>query len=288
MPMVTEIAGSSTVMRATRRVVDVGQRVADHDLGDTGDGHDVPGDGLGRRVLSTPSVTSNSVILALVMTDARPPPHPGDLLALRDPAVVDRISAKPAQECRRIGLVTMACSGASGSPAGGRMCSIGTSNSGSRFSAVGVLAVVRWCWRARAAGGAQRRQVEDACSAAAWSSSSGRRRRRAGRGSSTTSEIRASGRSTLLTTRTTGRCRGQRLAQHERVCGSGPSDASTSSSTHRRPSTGRARPRRRSRRGRGSIDVDGFGSVGQFVGRLHGRVLGQDRDALLPPGPRSP
>ncbi len=46
-PMVTEMAGSSTVMRGQRvRVLGVGQRVADHDLGHARDGDDVTGDGL--------------------------------------------------------------------------------------------------------------------------------------------------------------------------------------------------------------------------------------------------
>src|SRR3954454_7544807 len=52
--------------------------------------------------------------------------------------------------------------------------------------------------------------------------------------SSTTSEIRASGRSTLLTTRITGSRASSALRSTKRVCGSGPSLASTSSST---PST---------------------------------------------------
>src|SRR5215217_8896106 len=52
--------------------------------------------------------------------------------------------------------------------------------------------------------------------------------------SSTTSAMRASGRSTLLTTRITGSRASSALRSTKRVCGSGPSDASTSSST---PST---------------------------------------------------
>ena len=60
---------------------------------------------------------------------------------------------------------------------------------------------------------------------------------------------RASLRSTLFTTRITGRRASRALRSTKRVCGSGPSAASTSSST---PSTivRPARPRRRSRRGR--------------------------------------
>jgi hypothetical protein len=47
--------------------------------------------------------------------------------------------------------------------------------------------------------------------------------------SSTTSAIRASGRSTLFTTRITGRWAWRALRNTNRVCGSGPSEASTSS-----------------------------------------------------------
>ncbi len=64
-------------------------------------------------------------------------------------------------------------------------------------------------------------------------------RRRRGRGTARrprrrTSSMRASGRSTLLTTRITGRRASSALRSTKRVCGSGPSQASTSSST---PST---------------------------------------------------
>src|SRR3954447_24894129 len=52
--------------------------------------------------------------------------------------------------------------------------------------------------------------------------------------SSTTSLVRASGRSTLLTTSTTGSFASSALRRTKRVCGSGPSEASTRSST---PST---------------------------------------------------
>ena len=52
--------------------------------------------------------------------------------------------------------------------------------------------------------------------------------------SSTTSAMRASGRSTLFTTRITGRCASSVLRSTNRVCGNGPSLASTSRST---PST---------------------------------------------------
>ena len=52
--------------------------------------------------------------------------------------------------------------------------------------------------------------------------------------SETTSSIRASGRSTLLTTTITGSLASRALRSTKRVWGSGPSDASTSSTT---PST---------------------------------------------------
>ena len=52
--------------------------------------------------------------------------------------------------------------------------------------------------------------------------------------SETTSSMRASGRSTLLTHRITGSLASRALRSTKRVCGSGPSEASTSSTT---PST---------------------------------------------------
>ena len=52
--------------------------------------------------------------------------------------------------------------------------------------------------------------------------------------SCTTSSIRASGRSVLLTSRITGRCAARALRSTKRVCGSGPSEASTRRTT---PST---------------------------------------------------
>jgi hypothetical protein len=61
--------------------------------------------------------------------------------------------------------------------------------------------------------------------------------------------IRASGRSTLLTTRITGSRASSALRRTKRVCGSGPRSRRRAGA-RRRPSSGRARPRRRSRRGR--------------------------------------
>ncbi|COY34284.1 Uncharacterised protein [Mycobacterium tuberculosis] len=75
-----------------------------------------------------------------------------------------------------------------------------------------------------------------ACSAAAAASSSRSDATSSNRSwlASTTSAMRASGRSVLLTTRITGKWAASALRRTNRVCGNGPSEASTSSST---PST---------------------------------------------------
>ena len=87
-----------------------------------------------------------------------------------------------------------------------------------------------------------------------WGRRSGARRRRGrGRGSrprSTTSSTRASGRSTLLMTSTTGRRFSRVLRRTKRVWGRGPRRRRPAGS-RRRPWPDHARPRRRSRRVRG-------------------------------------
>ena len=107
-----------------------------------------------------------------------------------------------------------------------------------------------------------------------WCSSASRSRKSSST-SWTTSSTRASGRSTLLTTRTTGRRASSAFRSTNRVWGSGPSEASTSSST---PSTivsaaldlaAEIRVPRRV----DDVDLD--------IAEAHRRVLGEDRDALL-------
>ena len=91
----------------------------------------------------------------------------------------------------------------------------------------------------------------------------------------TTSSTRASGRSTLLTTRITRSRASSALRRTNRVCGSGPSLASTSSST---PSTIR-RPRSTSPP---KSACPGVSTMLIFVVAVaDGGVLGEDRDALL-------
>ena len=134
-------------------------------------------------------------------------------------------------------LVTNACSGASGSPTGGGMCSISTSNNGSRLSPAGTSPSAGWVVLATPARpDAYSVGRPSACSAALAASSSRSDATSKSRSwlASTTSAMRASGRSVLLTTRITGRCAARALRSTNRVCGNGPSDASTSSST---PST---------------------------------------------------
>ena len=134
-------------------------------------------------------------------------------------------------------LVTSACSGASGSPFGGGMCSSRTSNSGSRFSPWGFSPLAGSTVLATPARpDAYSVGRPRACSAAFCASASRSVATSSNRSwlSETTSAIRASGRSVLLTTSITGRCAANALRNTNRVCGSGPSEASTSSST---PST---------------------------------------------------
>ncbi len=85
------------------RVFGVGQRVADHDLGQPRHGDDVPGDGLVRRgsvhtlgdeQFGDLGVRDDGMAVHLA--------HPGDLLALADPALVDADQCEPAEERRRV------------------------------------------------------------------------------------------------------------------------------------------------------------------------------------------
>ena len=114
----------------------------------------------------------------------------------------------------------------------------GRRTAASRFVAVGHLAVGRLdrYWPRRR--GPRRRAIgqSEGVLGGLWASSSRSDARSSSRSwlSSTTSAMRASGRSVLLTTRITGRCAASALRSTKRVCGSGPSDASTSSTT---PST---------------------------------------------------
>ena len=85
------------------RVLGVGERVADHDLGDARDGDDVTGDGLvgggsfhalGGQQFGDLGVRDDRMAVDLA--------HPRDLLALADPALVDADQREPAEERRRV------------------------------------------------------------------------------------------------------------------------------------------------------------------------------------------
>ena len=195
-----------------------------------------------------------------------------------------RISASRPRNADASRLVTSACSGASGSPCGGGMCSSSTSNSGSRLSPSGFSPLAGSVVLAMPARpDAYSVGNPSASSAAFWASSSRSEATSSSRSwlSETTSAIRASGRSVLLTTRITGRCAASALRSTKRVCGSGPSDASTSSST---PSTiDRPRstsPPKSAWPGVSITLITVIAAVG--VVAVHGGVLGEDRDALFP------
>ena len=129
-----------------------------------------------------------------------------------------RISASLPRNADASRLVTSACSGASGSPCGGGMCSSSTSKSGSRFSPSGfspLAGSVVLAMPARPE--AYSVGSPSAYSAAFWASSSRSEATSSSRSwlSETTSAMRASGRSVLLTHQDHRQVRGQRLAQHE-------------------------------------------------------------------------
>ena len=117
------------------------------------------------------------------------------------------------------------------------MCSSSTSNSGSRFSPSGFSPLAGSVVLAMPARPDAYSVGSPSASSAAFCASSSRSEATSSSRSwlsETTSAMRASGRSVLLTTRITGRCAASALRSTKRVCGSGPSEASTSSST---PST---------------------------------------------------
>ena len=157
-------------------------------------------------------------------------PAPGHLLALADarPARTRHSASRPRYgDASR--LVTCACSGAPSSYDGRRDRSPGSSGTAARGRRRPA-----WCRRRAARGRPGRPSRTRRRSGSRSGRSSASRSRNSSYVSSTTSAIRASGRSTLLMTRTTGSRFCSALRSTNRVCGSGPSLASTSSST---PST---------------------------------------------------
>ena len=132
-------------------------------------------------------------------------------------------------------LVTWAWSGAPSSYVGAGMVSTIVRNSGSRSGESGIPPSAGTSREARPAF-AEAKTTGKSRASWLWCSSS--RSRNSSYVSSTTSAIRASDRSTLLTTSTTGMSAFSALRSTNRVCGSGPSEASTSStipSTMERP-----------------------------------------------------
>ncbi len=163
-------------------------------------------------------------------------------------------------------FVTSACSGWPSSNVGAGIVSSSWSNNGTRFSARPAAPGVSPAWPARA--------LQYTIGNSIWLSSASRSRK-SSYTSFTTSVIRASGRSTLLTTSNTGSRASSALRSTKRVCGSGPSLASTRSST---PSTMR-RPRSTSPP---KSAWPGVSTMLIFTAAVvDSRVLGQDRDALL-------
>ena len=71
-PIVIEIAGSSTVISGSGRgCIHVGQGLADHDVRDAGDGHDVPGPADSADTRSSASVRYSSEILTRSIEPSR-------------------------------------------------------------------------------------------------------------------------------------------------------------------------------------------------------------------------
>ena len=176
-------------------------------------------------------------------------------------------------------MVTCACSGAPSVYSGAGTDSMIVWNSGTRLSLSGMPPSVGCSSDARPALAEAKTTGKSSALSCAESSS---RSRNSSYVSSTTSLMRASGRSTLLTTRMTGSFAASALRSTKRVWGSGPSEASTSSTT----ASTIDRPRSTSPPKSACPGVSMMlivtppsGAPGAVV--AHGGVLGEDRDALL-------
>ena len=150
---------------------------------------------------------------------------PGDRLAAADDAVADAADGQAPDVERGVEVGDVApAAGGPGSCRGAGTCSSSRSMSGPRSCGErvrlepGAPGLARCSRRSGTRSGPRPRRGRG----------TGRRPRRR------TSAMRASGRSTLLITRITGSRASSALRSTKRVCGSGPSEASTSSST---PST---------------------------------------------------
>ena len=277
MPIVIEIAGSSTAMRGSATGLSGSARVSPmvtSAMPATATRSPATALSAGTRVSA--SVRSSSVILTRVtVPSAR---HQATCWPRRIEPARMRHSAMRPRKLVASRLVTCACSGASGSSAGGGHGVEQDVEQRLQVRRVGQRAV-GGALAGRAAGAAG--GVDDRAGRAAGRcgrssrSSSSASSRSSSRLSSTTSPIRASARSVLFTTSTTGRPAVSVLRSTKRVCGSGPSEASTSRTT---PST-IDRPRSTSPPKSAWPGVSTT-LIGGAVPVDRG-VLGEDRDPLL-------
>ncbi len=234
-PMTTEMAGSSTVIVGRATGFSMSARVSPimiSGIPATATMSPATATSPGSRL--TPTVFSSSVILTFLTPSAC---IHATFCPLRSSPLWMRTSARRPRKSEASRLVTWACSGAAESPLGAGTCSMRTSNSTSRFSVSGACpSSGRFIDALPSRPDAYRtgRSSSASAAAAASSSRSDARSRSRSWASVTTSSMRASGRSVLFTTMMTGSDAASALRSTKRVCGSGPSDASTSSTT---PST---------------------------------------------------
>jgi hypothetical protein len=137
-PIVIEMAGSSTVMSGRGRgSSDVGEGLADRDLGMPATAMMSPGPALSPGLRSRASVISSSVILTVLVLPSRR--HQATCCPLRMP-VVDTQQCETTQEGLEASrLVTCAWSGASSSYVGAGIVSKMVRKSGSRLSPSGSV-----------------------------------------------------------------------------------------------------------------------------------------------------
>ncbi len=220
--------------RQSHRVLDVGEGVADHDLGDTRDGDDVTGHGdLAGLTVDADGLQQLGDLDVLDAVGV----HPRDVLPLAELAVVDADQREATEEVGGVEVGDVGLQRRGGITLGRRhvlhedveqhveVLGVGACPSSGRF--IDALPSRPDAYRTG-------RSSSASAAAAASSSRSDARSRSRSWASVTTSSMRASGRSVLFTTMMTGSDAASALRSTKRVCGSGPSDASTSSTT---PST---------------------------------------------------
>ena len=203
-PIVIDSDGSSTRTTGSgSRVVGVGEGLADRDLGDPRDRADLPR----ARLVGVDAIErlGHVELDDLHPLDRAVGPAPGDLLAATDRPVAHPAQGQPAEVRRRVEV---------------RHERLQRHRRRRRSAPAPARAA---CRTAAAAVGSSASGAWPQCPSRAfayrigksiWCSSASRSRNSSST-SCTTSSARASGRSTLLTTRTTGQPRLERLAQHE-------------------------------------------------------------------------